>query len=320
MNPVSIIKIPDNFSDQSHKDLAKKILDLKIDGIELSNAGGAWGATWETHQDYDLTFLKFYKGIKVLRLYLPGVTNIKPILSLADSLENLQLGEFKSKKISLDLLSSLPNIKYLSLVRQENGIENITKLPKLIELGLTGYSVDKFSFLNKLQKLKRLYIGFGTTKKLDNINELKNIEELDILWVKQLADIKAISNLTGLVRLKMEYQKQIKSLPNLSKLIKLKNVRLIDLNGLSDLSSLSNSSVEEFLLFGANKNADILKSISKSPRPNKIYTYFYSKKEQTKSEQILGNKFYPQDKMKYHIDNRAKLLYHDLKTGKRLDI
>jgi hypothetical protein len=320
MNPTSIIKIPDNFSEQSHKGLAKEILKHKIDGIELSNAGGAWGATWETHKDYDLEFLKFYKGIKTLRLYLPGVTNLNPILNLADSIVNLHLGEFNSKKISFDLLSGLPNIECLSVVRQPTGLESITKLPKLTELSLTGYSVDKLNFLNSLQKLKRLYIGFGTSKNLDTINQLKNLEELDILWVKQLSDIKAISNLSGLIRLKIQYEKQVTKLPDLSKLKKLKNIRLMDLNALSDVSSLSTSHIEEFVVTGPNKNADFLKSISKSTRPNKVFTYFYSKKEQAKAEQLLGKKFFAQEKMNHHMDEGAKLIYHDVKTFKRIEL
>ena len=93
----------------------------------------------------------------------------------------------------------------------------------------------------------------------------------------------------------------------------------MDLGTLSDVSSLSTSHLEEFILMGPYKNADILKSISNSGTPNKVFTYFYSKKEQAKSEQILGKKFYPQEKMKYHMDNRAKLIYHDIKTFKPIE-
>ncbi len=191
MKPISLTKIADNLTDNQHREIAEKLAIYKIDGIELSDASGRWGATWETNRDYDLTFLKFYKDIKAIRIYLPGVTDIKPILHL-DSLENLQLGEFKDKKISLDFLGELSNLNYLSVVKQPNGLESITRLHKLVELALTGYSVDKLSFLNKLQNLKRLYIGFGTSKNIDTINQLKNLEELDILWVKQLSDINAI--------------------------------------------------------------------------------------------------------------------------------
>jgi hypothetical protein len=319
MKPISLIKIADNLTDNQHREIADKLAIYKIDGIELSDAGGRWGATWETNRDYDLTFLKFYKDIKAIRIYLPGVTDIKPILHL-DSLENLQLGEFKEKKISLDLLEEFSNLNYLSVIRQPKGLESITKLPKLTELALTGYSVDKLSFLNDLQNLKRLYIGFGTSKNIDTINQLKNLEELDILWVKQLSDINAISKLTGLIKLKIEDEKQIKSLPDLSQLKQLKNIRLMNISTLEDISSLTNSFVDEFIITGPNKNADLLIPIAKSNSVNKVYTYFYLKKEQSKAEHLLGDKFCKLDKMEYEMTHlkQVSLHYYDYKTGEQI--
>ena len=320
MKPISLTKIADNLTDNQHREIAERLAIYKIDGIELSDAGGRWGATWETNKDYDLTFLKFHKGIKAIRIFLPGVTDIKPILHHADSLENLQLGEFKDKKISLDFLGDLSNLNYLSVVRQPKGLESTVRLPKLTELALTGYSVDKLSFLNELQGLRRLYIGFGTSKNIDTISQLKNLEELDILWVKQLADINAISKLTSLIKLKIEDEKQIKSLPDLSKLMRLKNIRLMNISTLENISSLTNSFVDEFIITGPNKNADILLPIAKSNCVKKVYTYFYLKKEQDKAEQLLGNKFYPLNKMEFEMTHlkQVSLRYFDYKTGEEI--
>jgi len=320
MKPTSLTKIADNLTENQHREIAKQLSIHKIDGIELADAGGRWGATWETNKDYDLTFLKFYKGIKAIRIYLPGVTDIKPILGLADSLENLQLGELKEKKISLDLLGELSNLNYLSVVRQPNGLESITRLSKLTELALTGYSVDKLAFLNDLQNMRRLYIGFGTSKNIDTISQLENLEELDILWVKQLADINAISKLTSLIKLKIEDEKQIKFLPDLSQLKRLKNIRLMNISTLKDISSLTNSFVDEFIITGPNKNADILTPIAKNNCVKKVYTYFYLKKEQAKAERLLGNKFCTLDKMEFEMSHlkQVTLHYYNYKTGEEI--
>ncbi len=320
MKPISLTKIADNLTDNQHREIAERLAIYKIDGIELSEAGGRWGATWETNKDYNLTFLKFYKGIKAIRIFLTGVADIKPILHLADSLENLQLGEFKDKKISLGFLGDLPNLRYLSVVRQPKGLESIVRLPKLTELALTGYSVDKLSFLNDLQGLRRLYIGFGTSKNIDTISQLKNLEELDILWVKQLSDINAVSKLTSLIKLKIEDEKQIKSLPDLSKLMRLKNIRLTNISTLENISSLTNSFVDEFIITGPNKNSDILLPIAKSNCVKKVYTYFYLKKEQVKAEKLLGNKFYPLTKMEFDMTHlkQVSLHYFDYKTGEEI--
>jgi hypothetical protein len=62
MKPTSITKIPDNLTEKEHREIAEKLSSLNIDGIELSDVGGRWGATWETQKNYNLDFLKFYKG------------------------------------------------------------------------------------------------------------------------------------------------------------------------------------------------------------------------------------------------------------------
>lgn len=320
MKPISLTKISDNLTDNQHREIAEKLAVHKIDGIELSDAGGRWGATWETNKDYDLSFLKFYKGAKAIRIFLPGVTVINPILHLADSLVNLQLGEFKDKKVSLDLLGDLKCLEYLSVVRQPKGLKSIVRLSKLSELALTGYSVDKLPFLNNLKKLKRLYIGFGTSKNIDTISQLENLEELDILWVKQLADINAISKLTKLIKIKIEDERQIKSLPDLSNLKQLKNIRLMNISTLEDISSLKNSFVDELIITGPNKNIDFLIPISKSNCVKKVYTYFYNKKEQAKAEQLLGNKFNQLNEMEFEMTHlkQISLRYFDYKTGEEI--
>jgi hypothetical protein len=320
MKPISLTKIADNLTDNQHREIAEQLVIHKIDGIELSTAGGRYGETWLTNKDYDLSFLKFYKGIKTIRIFLPSVTDIKPILHLADSLENLHIGEFNNKKISFDFFADLSNLKCLNAVKQTKGLESIVQLSKLTELALTGYAIDKLSFLNDLKSLKRLYIGFGTSKNIDTINQLENLEELDILWVKQLTDISAISKLTSLIKLKIENEKQIKYLPDLSQLKRLKNIRLMNISTLEDISSLTNSYVEEFIITGPNKNTDILIPIAKNNCVKKVYTHFYLKKEQEKSEEILENKFCPLEKMEFEMIylKQISLKYFDYRTGEEI--
>ena len=320
MKPISLTKIADNLTDNQHRKIAEQLVIHKIDGIELSTAGGRYGETWLTNEDYNLSFLKFYKGIKTIRIFLPIVTDIKPILHLADSLENLHLGEFNSKKISFNFFADLSNLKSLNVVKQPKGLESIVQLSKLTELALTGYSIEKLYFLNDLKSLKRLYIGFGTSNNIDTINQLENLEELDILWVKQLADISAISKLTNLIKLKIENEKQIKYLPDFSQLKRLKNIRLMNISNLEDISSLKNSYVEEFIITGPNKNTGIIKEIAKNECVKKVYTYFYLKKEQEKAEEMLANKFCPLEKMEFEMNHlkQISLKYFDHRTGEEI--
>ncbi len=91
----------------------------------------------------------------------------------------------------------------------------------------------------------------------------------------------------------------------------------MNISSLEDISSLTNSFVDEFIITGPNKNADFLAPISKSKCVKKVYTYFYLKKEQIKAEQILANKFYTLDKMEFEMSHlkQMTLHYYDYKTG-----
>jgi hypothetical protein len=313
----TLIKIPDNLTEDKHRQLRGQIQKHGIDGIEISNYGGRWGDIWKPDKNYNLGFLKSYKGIKTLRLDLRDTLDISSITELADSIEYLSLGEFSNKKISYDFIGELRKLRFLSVVRQPNGLESILKLNNLIDLNLTGYSVDKLTYLNELKSIKKLYIGFGTSTSLDTIDKIKTIEELSILWVKKLSDLKAISKLENLIRFKIEDEKQIKELPKLDKLRQLKNIRLMNLNALKNISSLEYSNVEEVIITGRNKEVDFIKAINQSPSVKRAYTYFYTDKIQKKAEAILGTKF--SKDMKYEMDNRASLHYYDIQTWKKIE-
>jgi hypothetical protein len=318
MRPIKLTKIADNLSDTQHEEICAKILELGIDGIEISEFGGRWGATWDTNKNYNLHFLKFYNGIKALRIQLYSTVDISQVAELSDSLEYLHIGHCSNRKCQINFLGQIKNLKTLSTVKQFNGLDSITSLSHLTELGLTGYPIEKMDFLNELKTLKNLYLGFGTSSHINTINKLVNLEELQILWIKKLSNIDAVSSLQGLRKLKVEDQKQIVTLPDFSKLTNLKNIRLMNLTSLQDISSIKGSYLQEFVWTGPNKNADILNSIKGTNLPERVYTYFYTQREQRKAEQILGDKFSSLDKMKFEVDDNAPLNYYDLNTGQRV--
>ncbi|GAB2832523.1 leucine-rich repeat domain-containing protein [Ferruginibacter profundus] len=312
MTTVTLHKIADNLTNEQHLEIVKMLHTEKIDGIELSHFGGAYGSTWNDNEKYDLGFLSLYKGIKAIRVFLPLTQDLSYLHPLKDNLEWLSLGELSDKKVSLKPLAELTNLKSLDLVRNDKDIEILENLTNLEELSLTGYKVDKLFFFKSLQNLKRLYIGFGTSKSLDTLKSLKNLEQLNILWVKQLADVTAISDLVNLTNLKIEDEKQIKELPPLENLKKLKHIMLSNLGGLENIDSLTDSYVEEFALSGPLKNADIIKPVAASKFIQRAYTYFYTKKEQAKSQLIIGQKFVEYDKLQFGLDTRANIKYCSL--------
>lgn len=318
MQPLTLVKIADNLSSSEHISTAERIALYGIDGIELSINGGRWGPTWRA-DNYNLDFLRFYIGIKALRIFLPGIKDLSSITCLRDTLQHLQLGELHNKKTSLEFIGELTHLKTLSTVRNSSRLEVISKLNNLEGLALTGYQLEKLEYIGTLNQLKKMHIGFGTSKNLDKIGELQNLEELDILWIKTLSDITAISKLVKLQKLKIEYESQIKVLPDISKLKYLKNIRLMNLNQLEDISSIKESFAEEFIITGPNENSDIILPLTEAGSIKRVYTYFYNKKEQDKAEVILGDKFTTTD-MHYEMNHIKSMTikYLDIKTGKEI--
>jgi hypothetical protein len=260
---VKLKKISEKLCDEEHVFVAEEIQFGKIDGISISYLGGAFGPTWSPNEDYDLSFLKYYNGIRALEVYLPGLTNIEPLAAHAKSLEFLRLGEFNRKTVSLNPLKELKNLSSLSLVKNKKDFEVIAELPNIRDLSLTGYQGRQVDVISSLNKLSNLYLGFGTLENLTAIEKLSGLKTLELLWVKKLSDLSAINNLNELEVLNLSTLKQVTDLPNLSLLIKLKSLILDTLNGLTSLEGLRDSSVIELGVFNSKIDPTLFSGLSR---------------------------------------------------------
>lgn len=248
---VKLKKISDKLSDEEHLSVAEEIQSGKIDGISISYLGGAFGPTWSSSADYDLNFLRHYKEIKALEIFLPGLTNLDPVAEHLKGIEFLNLGEFNKKSVSLKPLKELTNLNSLSLVKNKKDFHVIAELPNIRDLSLTGYQDKQVNFISSLDKLTNLYLGFGRFENLAAIENFSRLKTLEVLWVKKLSDISAINNLKELEVLNLSTLKQVTELPNLSLLINLKSLIIDTLNGLSSLEGLNGSLVTELGIFNS---------------------------------------------------------------------
>jgi len=248
---VKLKKIADNLNDEEHVSIAEEIRQGKIDGISLSHFGGAFGPTWSSEKDYDLSFLKHYSGIRALEVFLPSVTSIGAIAEHVSQIEFLSLGEFNKKTVSLKPLAKLHNLNSLSLVRNKKDIDSITCLTGLTDLSLTGYQEKQIEHVADLINLEHLYLGFGTFEGLNAIKNLTNLQSLEILWVKKLHDLSSIERLPCLESLCLSTLKQVTCIPDISNLGRMKSLVLDTMNGLSSLSGIKGSSITELAIINS---------------------------------------------------------------------
>lgn len=248
---VKLKKIADNLNDEEHVSIAEEVRQGKIDGISLSHFGDAFGPTWSSEKDYDLSFLKHYSDIRALEVFLPSVTSIGAIAEHVSQIEFLRLGEFNKKTVSLKPLAKLNNLNSLSLVRNKKDIDSITCLTGLTDLSLTGYQEKQIEHVADLINLEHLYLGFGTFESLNAIKNLTNLQSLEILWVKKLHDLSSIESLPCLERLSLSTLKQVTCIPDISNLGRMKSLVLDTMNGLSSLSGIKGSSITELAIINS---------------------------------------------------------------------
>lgn len=258
---IKLKKIPDNLSDDEHLANASAILNGEYDGLSLSYLGSDFGPVWSEDKHYDLAFLRHYRGMTALEVFLPGVECLEPIAEYLGSLTFLSLGEFNKKSISLKPLSGLSALQSLSLVRNRKDIEVVAGLEGLRDLSLTGYQVAQLETVSGLSNLEHLYLGFGTLSGLEPLSALGKLKSLDVLWVKGLKDLRVIEQLSSLECLGLSTLKQVESLPALAGLATLKSIVIDTLNGLASLSGIEGCRISELAIINSRLRADLFHSI-----------------------------------------------------------
>ncbi len=282
----TFIKIQDNLGEKELSDLNDLLESENIDGIEISYLGSAYGPIWNKEKNYNLDFIKKLTNLKGLSLFLPKTAKLD---FLPATLNWINIGEFDNKKVSLEPISNLSKLKYLSLVRNSKNLAELSNLKQLEQASFTGYKLNQLEFVSELNQLMDLYLGFGGGESIDFLKNLKNLKRLEILRVKKLSDISSISKLSELEWLKLEDQAQVNQLPDLSNLKKLKHLSLINLKSLEDISALENSHIKELVILNSNLTIEQLKPLVKS-KIERICISLKKKKDIQWIEETLGNR------------------------------
>lgn len=282
----TLLKIKDNLNNEELSNLNNFLESENIDGIEISYLGGAFGPVWDKEKNYNLDYIEGLTNLKALSLFLPKTIELN---FLPNTLNWLNLGEFNSKKVSLEPISNLKKLKSISIVRNSYEIYKLYKLKQLEQVAFTGYKLSQLEFVSDLEELRDVYLGFGGGENIDFLINLRKLKILELLRIKKLSDITSISKLSELEWLKIEDQAQIEVLPDFSNLKKLKHLSLINLKTLTDISSLENCHIEELVILNVNLTIEQLEPLVKS-NIKRICISLKNKKNTRQIEQILDNR------------------------------
>lgn len=137
-------------------------------------------------------------------LFLNGVSlrNLDVFMPIADKLEVLSLEDCSIERINSP--SAFSHLKKLSLSENpfdQSALDNLVKLPSLIELDLSMTKIDDTSGLDALTSLTRLDLSFNTKlyeiNGLERLNSLKHLE-LQFSRIDSLDKIKVNKNIQSM--------------------------------------------------------------------------------------------------------------------------
>ncbi|RUL54023.1 hypothetical protein [Lysinibacillus antri] len=243
----------------------------------------------ECHQMVEnLEAITNLKKLKKLMLSIYGLESFDILSKIPDTLEELVLGQTKSKKPNLSILERFRNLRKLLIVGHKKNIEVISDLTSIEQLTLTSITTKNLEFLISLKNMWYLNINFGGISNFSAIEGLDNIKYLELLQIRGLSDLSFISKLTGLQYLVLQNLPNVNVMPSLSNLTQLKKVAFENMKGLKDISSLEHApTLVEFTHWSAmNMNVDDYVPLLRNPSVERVSVGFGSIKKNTQFEKL----------------------------------
>jgi len=189
----------------------------------------------------------------------------------------------------LTFLQNIPSVRKVSAdcLIEAKGIEVVTKLENLENLGVGIFNLDNFDFLDKINpNLKELYL-LQTKSKKPKINSIERFGQLKYLYLEgQQKGIEVLSNLKKLEKIVLRSI----STNNVDYLINLDHLWSVDikLGGIKDLSGLTSLKSIKYLELWQVRDLADLSFISKLETLQNLF--IQSLKKLTKLPEFSNNK------------------------------
>lgn len=226
--------------------------------------------------------------LKKLNYSLYDIQDFNVLGQIPDTLEELVIGETKSKKPDLSVLERFKQLRKLVNVGHTKNIDAISTLENLEWLVLTSIKTENVNFLVPLKKMWNLNVYFGGITNFSAMEGMDTIKRLEFMEVKRLSDISFISHLPGLEYLSLVNMPSITELPPITNLSKLTKIRLENLKRLEDLSSLEHAPA--LIDFSHNMTNKLEKEaffpLLRNPVLEKVHVGFNSLKKIKEFEEI----------------------------------
>jgi hypothetical protein len=188
----------------------------------------------------DFDWLRGLEKVRHLKVEVTGATSFEPLARFSE-LRSLLLGATISKRPSLSVLASFPQLVLLSVDKHVKGAEAISELRHLRSLGVGGVRDEQWlRRVGPLPALERLSVGLGSVRDLNTLPGCPRLNSLRLTRVAGLTHehLRPISACRNLQSLDLNQLKHVTRLPDLSA-GPAETLRWVVLKSLPDLETLS---------------------------------------------------------------------------------
>jgi hypothetical protein len=196
----------------------------------------------------DLDFLRFFPFVKRLAIEKYQLEDMSGIAFACPDLEELTLGQTRSKRHSLKFLERFPKLRKLYLEGHNKDIEIVSCLMKLQDLTLRSITLSDLRILKPLRALESLAIKLGGTRDLGLLPGIGKLRYLELWQVLGLDDLSRIPGIRTLQYLFLQALKRVSELPSFANLGTLPRVHLETMKGVKDLRPVVKAPALEELL------------------------------------------------------------------------
>ena len=196
----------------------------------------------------NLGFLKLFHSLKNFQADSYNLDDLSGLRFLPPDLEYLGIGQTRSKRHSLSVLETFPNLKSLYIESHKKDIDTIGRLTKLEELHIRSITLPDLSIFLPLKELLSLKIKLGGTSNVSLLPKIGKIRYLEIWMVRGMTDLEYLSEMSDLQYLFLQAIKNATSLPSFQDSKQLRRVHLETMKGITNLTPIAEAPALEELV------------------------------------------------------------------------
>ena len=267
------------YKDLERKNISEIISEKNIHSLQFYQFKNPKDETWKILNDlfekhpniglrvlwYDTQDLSFYNLIPNVRKFTIASYNTFDFtqLQINTKLKHFGIEETKSITVDISFIKSFKDLESLYVDGMKKGLNKVSFLTNLKRLTFRGVKLENLDFITDLRNLEELNLLFGSYKSLESLSNLKSLKSIEFSRVRQIPNFDFLNSMENLEKIEFEGMAKMEEIPNLSKLTKLKRIHInnnLRLSKIENIKAIPNLKLLQ-LSFAENSKVNERKNI-----------------------------------------------------------